>query len=78
MNASKTMNRLILGLAVLGSGCASLSPKPTGTALAKPAAEVAPAPVVAPPEPAKAGAVGESVYIAASLAQLGDYLISGK
>jgi hypothetical protein len=78
MNAYKTANWLIIGLAGLSTGCASLSSKPAGSALAKPPAEVAPAPAVVTQEPAKVGAVGESVYIAASLAQLGDYLISGK
>jgi hypothetical protein len=74
---------LVIGLALISSGCASMNPSATPSATFPPPDKKPLVVQQKPADPQKEYALqnnpfGESVVIASGLAQLGSYLVGGK
>ena len=70
---------IVIGLAVMSCGCASTQSPATASAVGNPPLPMQPAQTKpSPATAAKNDPVAESVFIASALAQMGDYLFSGK
>lgn len=71
---------LVLGLALLGGGCASMNPPAAASAANRQPLETQLQLPKDPPQEfaVKTGPVEDTVYLVGGLAQLGNYLVGGK